>query len=93
VGRGLWRALHPDGEKRIAAFELEYLRRSTESLTVERVSNRFNVKMRRAGTLFVGSVLMLKIMEKLGVESVILSEFGVREGAILGLARSNGAAK
>ena len=86
VGRGLWRALHPDGEKLISKFEEEYLRKSVQSLSSDRIASRFGVKSKRAGTLLPGSLVYLALMEHFGVETCIVSEFGVREGAILEMA-------
>lgn len=86
VGRGLWRALHPDGEKMISKYEVEYLLKSVEALSVDRIGSRFSVKPKRAGTLLPGSLVYLALMDHFGVESCIVSEFGVREGAILEMA-------
>ena len=87
VGRGLWRALHPDGEKVIGQFELDYLFKSVKSLPTDRVSSRFSVKQKRAGTLLVGSLIYLELMRHFSVENLVISEFGVREGAVLEMAR------
>ena len=87
VGRGLWRALHPDGEKVIVQFELDYLFKSVKVLPTDRVSSRFSVKQKRAGTLLVGSLIYLELMRHFGVENLVISEFGVREGAVLEMAR------
>lgn len=87
VGRGLWRALHPDGEKVIDQFELEYLFKSVKVLPTDRVSSRFSVKQKRAGTLLVGSLIYLELMKHFEVEQLVISEFGVREGAVLEMAR------
>ncbi len=47
VGRGLWRALHPDGEKRLRLEEMDYLVGACVRLPVDRISARFGV--RRSG--------------------------------------------
>lgn len=86
VGRGLWRALHPDGEKVLSRYEIEYLRKSVQNLSIDRIVSRFNVKGKRAGTLLPGSLVYLALMDHFGVEECVVSEFGVREGAILELA-------
>ena len=87
VARGLWRAVHTDGEKTIFAKELEYLQWSTARLTLDRIGSRFGVKQRRAQTLLPGSMVYRALMEKFGVAEITVSEFGVREGAILEMAR------
>jgi exopolyphosphatase / guanosine-5'-triphosphate,3'-diphosphate pyrophosphatase len=87
VARGLWRAVHPDGEKTVFARELEYLQWSTARLTLDRIGSRFGVKQRRAQTLLPGSMVYRALMEKFGVTEITISEFGVREGAILEMAR------
>lgn len=89
VARGLWRAVHPDGEKTIFARELEYLQWSAARLSVDRIGSRFGVKQRRAQTLLPGSMVYRALMEKFGVTEITVSEFGVREGAILEMARGN----
>lgn len=88
VGRGLWRALHPDGDKRIAIEELEYLAWSAARLPIDRIVSRFGVKAKRAGTLLPGALIYRALMLRFGVREMWVSEFGVREGAILQLARS-----
>ena len=86
VARGLWRAVHPDGEKTVFREELEYLVWSTSRMTIDRIGSRFGVKQRRAQTLLPGSLVYLALMEKFGVSEITVSEFGVREGAILEMA-------
>lgn len=88
VVRGLWRALHPDGEKNLHREELRYLIWSTERLTVERIIERFNVKPKRAGTLLPGAMVYHELMNHFGAAEMIVSEFGVREGAILQMAKN-----
>ena len=89
VARGLWRAVHPDGEKTIFATELEYLQWSTARLTLDRIGSRFGVKQRRAQTLLPGSMVYRALMERFAATEITVSEFGVREGAILEMARGN----
>jgi exopolyphosphatase / guanosine-5'-triphosphate,3'-diphosphate pyrophosphatase len=86
VGRGLWRALHPDGDKLLARYEIEYLRKTVTNLPVDRIISRFGVKQRRAGTLLPGSIVYLELMNHFGIDEAVISEFGVREGAILEMA-------
>ncbi|RYG75300.1 hypothetical protein EON77_11365, partial [bacterium] len=86
VARGLWRALHPDGEKYMLPFEFDYLGRATARLPVDRITSRFNVKTKRAGTLLPGAIIYGEILRRFGIEEILVSEFGVREGAVLDLA-------
>jgi exopolyphosphatase / guanosine-5'-triphosphate,3'-diphosphate pyrophosphatase len=86
VGRGLWRALHPDGDKLLSKFEIDYLRNSVIKLPTDRITSRFNVKQRRAATLLPGSIVYLELMDYFQIDQMIVSEFGVREGAILEMA-------
>jgi exopolyphosphatase/guanosine-5'-triphosphate,3'-diphosphate pyrophosphatase len=83
VGRGLWRALHPDGDRWLRAEELDYLVWSTQRLTPEEIIARFRVKPKRAATLLPGSIIFQTIMNLYKVDSMLVSRFGVREGAIL----------
>lgn len=83
VGRGLWRALHPDGEKMLSYEEVDYMAWAASRLPVDRLIARFNVKQRRAGTLLPGALVYRALMERFGVREMAISEFGIREGAIL----------
>ncbi len=87
VARGLWRALHPDGEKRLAVEEIEYLAWATGRLPVDRIVDRFDVKTKRAGTLLAGALIYSALMRRFRLRELVVSEFGVREGAILELSR------
>jgi exopolyphosphatase/guanosine-5'-triphosphate,3'-diphosphate pyrophosphatase len=87
VIRGLWRAAHPDGEKTIYKEELDYILWSTARMSTDRIGSRFGVKQRRAQTLLPGSLVYRALMEKFRVSEITVSEFGVREGAILEMAK------
>lgn len=89
VARGLWRALHPDGEKKLNIEEVDYLAWATARLTTERIIERFSVKSKRAGTLLSGALVYGALMHRYGVSEASVSEFGVREGAILEMSRGN----
>ncbi len=86
VARGLWRALHPDGEKVLALEEIEYLAWATAKLPRDRIVTRFNVKNRRAGTLLPGALVYWSLLQKFQLKEMMVSEFGIREGAILKMA-------
>lgn len=83
VARGLWRALHPDGERTLSKFEIEYLAQATKGLSISQISARFGVKEKRAATLLPGSLVYLNMMEHYQTETMMVSQFGVREGAVL----------
>ena len=87
VGRGIWRALHQDGDRSLHIKELEYLLWGTSRLPVSTVEARFGVKLRRAETLVPGAMVYLALMKHFGLESIIVSEYGVREGAVLEVAQ------
>lgn len=87
VARGLMRAIHPDGEKSVFREELDYIIWSTARLSTDRIGSRFGVKQRRAQTLLPGSIVYRALMDKFGVSEITVSEFGVREGAILEMAK------
>lgn len=86
VARGVWRALHPDGEREIAMEELNYLAWSTPRLTLSQIETRFGVKPRRAATLLPGAIVFREVLKRYGQEKLLVSRFGVREGAVLELA-------
>ncbi len=86
VGRGLWRALHPDGEKLLAREEIEYMAWTSQKLPVDRIVSRFGVKTKRAGTLLPGALVYRALMDRFGMKELVISEFGIREGAILEMA-------
>lgn len=87
VARGLWRALHPDGERTIHREELSYLAWSTRRLNTATISARYSVKTKRANTLLPGSIVYLTLLDRLGATTMTVSEFGVREGAVLELSQ------
>lgn len=89
VARGLWRALHPDGEKVLAVEEIEYILWSTRRLAQDRIVGRFDVKQKRAGTLLPGALVYRALMRRYGLSEIVVSEFGIREGAVLEMARRN----
>lgn len=86
VARGLWRAVHPDGEKAITREEIDYLIWATSRLPIDRIVSRFSVKSKRAATLLPGAMVYRALMERFGLEQFVVSEFGIREGAILEMA-------
>lgn len=86
VARGLWRALHPDGNRQLLAEELDYLIWATQRINAETTRTRFNVKAKRAFTLLPGAMVYRAVMRRGGFDRVEISRFGVREGAILEMA-------
>jgi exopolyphosphatase/guanosine-5'-triphosphate,3'-diphosphate pyrophosphatase len=86
VGRGLWRAVHPDGERRVVRQEVEYLAWATARMSGDRIASRFGVGIRRAETLLPGALVFRKLLDHFGFEEMIVSEYGVREGAALEVA-------
>lgn len=92
VIRGLWRAVHPDGERELALEEISYLGWAAARLTVDRAAARFNCKFKRAATLLPGALVYEELLRHSGAAKVEVSEFGVREGAILSMAQGKVAA-
>lgn len=86
VARGIWRALHADTDREIHIPELEYLIWATQRLTIEQIGSRFQVKPRRAATLLPGAITFLEIVRRYKQDRMLVSRFGVREGAILQMA-------
>lgn len=86
VARGFVRALHPDGAHEVQRFELDYLLRSAAELTVDQISMRFSVKVKRATTLVPGALVFCALLDHFVADRMRVSEYGVREGAILELA-------
>ncbi len=86
VGRGLWRALHPDSEKVLAIEELDYIIWACTHLPIDRIVARFGVKQKRAGTLLPGALVYSMLMRRFGLKELAISEFGIREGAVLEMA-------
>ncbi|MBS1721523.1 MAG: hypothetical protein JSS66_00785 [Armatimonadetes bacterium] len=83
VARGLWRSLHPDGDPVLHRHELEFLAWAVRRLNIPTISARYAVKPKRATTLYPGSLLFSMLLERLGLEEMTVSEFGVREGAVM----------
>jgi exopolyphosphatase/guanosine-5'-triphosphate,3'-diphosphate pyrophosphatase len=89
VARGLWRALHPDGEKALSLREIEFMAWTTSRLTTPRIIERFDVKAKRAGTLLPGALIYSALLHRFNCHQIFVSEFGVREGAVLELAHGS----
>ncbi|QYK59539.1 MAG: hypothetical protein KF884_05495 [Fimbriimonadaceae bacterium] len=92
VSRGLWRALHPDGERTLHREELRFLAWDAARLDVPTIVRRYSVKVKRASTLFPGALVYHKLLDWAGQQSMSVSEFGVREGAVLQMAQGKVAA-
>lgn len=88
VARGLWRAMHADGERDLVAEEISFLAWDTQRLSPKTIVARYGVKLRRAETLLPGAYVFLEIMGLFGHDHVTVSQYGVREGAVLEMARS-----
>lgn len=88
VSRGLWRALHPDGEKLMHVEELDFLAWDCARLETEVIVDRYDVKINRARTLLAGSLVLRHILGLFGHSEFQISQYGVREGAILELGDS-----
>jgi exopolyphosphatase/guanosine-5'-triphosphate,3'-diphosphate pyrophosphatase len=73
--------------KTIARIELDYLAWAASRLTIDRIVNRFSVKQKRAGTLLSGALVYAALMDHFGLDEIAISEFGIREGAILEMFR------
>ncbi|MBX3120046.1 MAG: hypothetical protein KF784_13350 [Fimbriimonadaceae bacterium] len=89
VARGLWRALHPDGDRVLSIEELRYLTWAATRLTVDEICARFNVKTKRASTLLPGSIVYRCLLERFEHREMLVSQYGVREGAVLELKDGN----
>jgi exopolyphosphatase/guanosine-5'-triphosphate,3'-diphosphate pyrophosphatase len=83
VARGIWRALHPDGDPIIAIEELDYIQWASSRLNVGQIERRFRVKEKRAATIFTGALVYRTLMDRLQHQAMRVSIFGVREGAVL----------
>lgn len=83
VARGVWKSLHPDGERVVNRAELEYLVWAARRLAPDVLVDRFSVKPKRAATLLPGAAVYHAVMRRSEVEEMTVSRFGVREGAIL----------
>lgn len=90
VIRGIWRALHPDLQNELQAEELDYLIWAASRLSTEHLTQRFNVKPKRAAILLYGAIVYRQLMAHFSVQKILVSEFGVREGAILKLSEGIG---
>jgi exopolyphosphatase/guanosine-5'-triphosphate,3'-diphosphate pyrophosphatase len=66
--------------------ELDYLVWAASHLSVEQIVGRFGVKPKRAATLLPGALTYSSLMRWTGVEAITVSEYGIREGAVLEMA-------
>lgn len=83
VARGMIRALHPDGDPNLQLFELDFLNRAVMDLELTAITKRFRVKVKRAQTLLPGSSVFRAFLRHFESHHMFVSEFGVREGAVL----------
>lgn len=90
VARGLWRALHPDGDRNLHAQELAFLAWDCRRLSPETIVSRYDVKVNRARTLLPGSLIFGQILAHFGLPEMTVSQYGVREGAVLEMAQKGG---
>ncbi len=89
VARGMVRALHPDGDPVVFLEEMEFLAWSTARMSAQKAAARFNVRLRRAEALLPGATVYAAICRRFGLDRLRVSEYGVREGAILEMAKGN----
>jgi exopolyphosphatase/guanosine-5'-triphosphate,3'-diphosphate pyrophosphatase len=87
VVRGLWRALHPDGERTLALEELEYMAWASSHLPIDAIMRRFSVKQKRGSTLLPGALVYRALVKRHKVRELRISEYGIREGAVLQMAK------
>lgn len=78
--------MHPDGNRMLHIEELQYLIWDASRLDVQTIAARYGVKAKRAGTLLPGALIYEAFLTRFGIEEFEVSQFGVREGAILELA-------
>jgi exopolyphosphatase/guanosine-5'-triphosphate,3'-diphosphate pyrophosphatase len=81
--------LHPDGERTVHQEELEYAIWVASKHPVETLMARFGVKYKRAATLLPGAAVYLATLKVFRHVSMKVSDYGVREGAILELFAEN----
>lgn len=83
VARGIWRAMHPDGDRMLHLEDLQYLIWDASRLDVPTIAARYGVKAKRAGTLLPGALIYEAFLIRFGIEEFEVSQYGVREGAVL----------
>lgn len=85
IARGIVRALHPDADPVVHVRELEYAAWAAQRLDIQRLMARFNIKAKRAATIFPGAHTYLSILQMFRQSEMRVSAYGVREGALLQL--------
>lgn len=83
VARGFTRALHPDNDSLIYLEELDYVIWVARRLNSGRIAARFGVRPQRARALLPGALVFRSLLDYFGLAHMQVSEYGVREGAIL----------
>lgn len=86
VARGIWRAMHPDGLRMVHLEELKFLIWDASRLDAATIAGRYGVKAKRAGTLLPGALIYEAFLQRYCLEEFEVSQYGVREGAILEMA-------
>ncbi len=89
LARGAIKALHPDNNRNLDLIELEYLAETCGKLSEETLVERYPLKTRRAVTILPGAIVISKIMKKLNMNELTVSNFGIREGMILEILEGN----
>ncbi|MEO7453947.1 MAG: hypothetical protein ABIV13_04205 [Fimbriimonadales bacterium] len=89
VARGILRSLHPDKDRLIERYEIDYLEKTARKFGSPKLSKRLRVSGARAKTLFPGVSVIRKLMDVLDCGHIVISEFGIREGAVLELAEGS----
>ncbi len=87
VARGLRKALHPDGDRMLYLEELDYAVWACSRLSLDRIVERFRVEGKRAATLLPGALIYRALLRHFNADRMQVSQFGVREGAILEMAQ------
>ena len=85
VARGLWKALHPDGDTQITTPELDYMVYASSRLNSAQIASRFGIKGKRSRTMLPGALVYRALLQSLSSPDMIVSAFGIREGAMLEL--------
>jgi exopolyphosphatase/guanosine-5'-triphosphate,3'-diphosphate pyrophosphatase len=70
---------------------LDYLIWAATHLSQDDLVRRFGVKPKRAGTLLAGAVVFRAVMSRFGFFEIFVSEYGIRDGAILAMGREDAA--
>jgi exopolyphosphatase/pppGpp-phosphohydrolase len=78
---------HPPESTRLSRENLLRCQSLLSALPAEEIASRYDQPLARARILLAGTLIIKHVMQKLGVQEIVVSPHGIREGVLLAYAR------